>query len=125
MNMLLLRYLAIGSAGFIGTVLRYAIGTLFGRFNYRFPLGTLIINITGSMFLGWFATYVASRNISDNTRLAIAVGFVGGYTTFSTFMFDTNKLASEGAVFQSAVNLIGSVVLGLLGVRLGILMAKW
>jgi CrcB protein len=124
MNILLWRYFAVGAAGFIGTVTRFALTTLFGRLNFRFPLGTFFINVTGSLFLGWFVTYIASRQVSDTTRLAIAVGFVGGYTTFSTFMFDTNKLASEGATLQATLNLVGSVVLGIIGVRLGILLAR-
>jgi CrcB protein len=126
MNILLLRYFAIGAAGFVGTIARFAIGSLFGRLNFRFPIGTLFINVTGSLFLGWFLTFIASRNVSDTTRLAIAVGFVGGYTTFSTFMYESNKLAQDdGAVFQAILNLVGSLILGLLGVRLGILLAKW
>ena len=124
MNILLWRYFAIGAAGFVGTIMRFAVGSLFARLNFRFPLGTLFINVTGSLFLGWFLTYIASRNVSDTTRLAIAVGFVGGYTTFSTFMFESNKLADDGAAFQAILNLVGSLVLGIIGVRLGIMLAK-
>lgn len=124
MRTLLLRYLAVGIAGFFGAVLRYFIGVGFARFNFRFPLATLVINVTGSMFLGWFLTYVAARNVSDITRLAIGVGFVGAYTTFSTFMYETTRLADEKAWIEAGVNLIGSVVLGLIGVRLGMMLGR-
>ena len=75
MNILLWRYFAVGAAGFVGTIARFVVGSLFGRLNFRFPIGTLFINVTGSLFLGWFLTYIGSRNVSDTTRLAIAVGF--------------------------------------------------
>lgn len=58
MKVLLLRYLAIGLAGFVGAITRVLVATLFGRLNIRFPIGTMVINVTGSLFLGWFLTYV-------------------------------------------------------------------
>ena len=125
MKTMLLRYLAIGAAGFIGAITRVAVATLFGRLNIRFPLGTLFINITGSLFLGWFLTYIGTRNVSDTTRLAVGAGFVGAYTTFSTFMFESSRLADEGATLEALVNLVGSLVLGIIAVRLGIMLAHW
>lgn len=125
MKALLIRYLAIGAAGFIGAISRVLIGVLFTRLPGRFPLGTLFINVSGSFFLGWFYTYAGARNISPTVRLAIGAGFVGAYTTFSTYMFDTSKLAEDGAQIEAWVNLIGSLVLGLIAVRLGIMLARW
>jgi fluoride exporter len=126
MNTLLFRYFAIGAAGCVGTIARFVVANLFGRLNFRFPIGTLFINVTGSLLLGWFLAHIASRNVSDTTRFAIAVGFCGGYTTFSTFVYESNKLAQDdGAVLLAIVNLVGSLVLGILGVRLGIQLAKW
>ena len=120
---LLLQYLAVGIAGFIGAILRVAVGRLFSQ--NRFPFGTLVINVTGSLFLGWFTTFVTERYpISDIKRLAIGAGFVGAYTTFSTFMFETTKLAEDGAGLPATMNLVVSVVLGLLAVRLGIIIAR-
>ena len=84
-----------------------------------------MINVSGSLFLGWFLTYVGSRNISPLLVLAIGSGFVGAYTTFSTFMYETNRLAEEAAGLEALANLIGSLVLGLLAVRLGMLIARW
>ena len=125
MKTMLLRYLAIGAAGFIGAITRVAVATLFGRLNIRFPLGTLFINITGSLFLGWFLTYIGTRNVSDTTRLAVGAGFVGAYTTFSTFMFESSRLDDEGATLEALVNLVGSLVLGIIAVRLGTMLAHW
>jgi fluoride exporter len=125
MKVLFWRYMAVGAAGFVGAVTRVLVGTLFGRLNARFPFGTLFINVTGSLFLGWFLTYAVGRDISDTKRLAIGAGFVGAYTTFSTFMYESSRLADEGAGLAAIVNLIGSLILGILAVRLGMMLAKW
>jgi CrcB protein len=123
---LLLQYLAVGSAGFVGAITRVAVATLFGRLNIQFPLGTLFINVSGSLFLGWFFTLTTGRYpVSDTTRLAIGAGFVGAYTTFSTFMVESNALAEKGAGLEAILNLLLSLLLGLLAVRLGILIAHW
>ena len=118
----MIQYLAVGIAGFFGAVARLLVARFFGRtFPTQFPIGTMVINISGSFFLGWFLAFVGGRFIvSDTFRLAIAVGFVGAYTTFSTYMFESDKLFADGAGIMAMVNLIGSVVLGLVAVRLGI-----
>jgi CrcB protein len=113
------RCIAVALAGSVGAVARYLIGLLFGQLNIRFPLGTMFINLSGSFFLGWFLTYIAGRHVSDVTRLGIAVGFVGAYTTFSTFMYDSVKLLDEGAFIEGMVNIIASLILGLAAVQLG------
>jgi CrcB protein len=124
MKIILFRSIAIGLAGSVGAILRYVVGLMFGRLNLIFPFGTLFINLSGSFFLGWFLTHISSRNVSDTTRLAVAVGFVGAYTTFSTYMYDSNQLAEKGAFVASTANLIGSLVLGIIAVRLGVLLAR-
>lgn len=122
----LIEFLAIGGAGFLGAITRYVVSLLCaGLFDTRFPIGTMVINITGSLFLGWFMTVVSTRVVvSDAVRLGIGVGFVGAYTTFSTYMYESNALISSGAWIKAMVNLIGSLVLGLIAVRLGILLAQ-
>ena len=125
MKLLLQQYLAIGVAGFVGAISRVAVASIFGRLNIRFPLGTLFINVSGSLFLGWFLTFATDRYpVSDTTRLAIGAGFVGAYTTFSTFMFESNRLADDGAGLEALLNLLGSLALGLIAVRLGIAIAR-
>ena len=125
MNSTLVRYLAIAVAGSAGALLRYVLGTQFGRLNLRFPLGTFIINVTGSLFLGWFLVYVARHNVSDTTRLAIGVGFVGAYTTFSTFMYESNKLADDGAGLEAMAYILASLIVGIIAVRVGMLVGRW
>jgi fluoride exporter len=124
MKQMLLRIVAIGLAGSVGAIARYVVALLFGRLNIRFPAGTFFINISGSLFLGWFLTHIAGKNFSDTFRLAIGVGFVGAYTTFSTYMYESNKLIDDGANLPAMVNIVGSVVAGLLAVRLGIWLGR-
>jgi fluoride exporter len=121
----LMQYLAVGLAGSLGAVARLAVSTICGRlFGAGFPIGTLVINLTGSMLLGWFLTLVGQRYIvSETLRTAVAVGFVGAYTTFSTFAYETNSLVEDGSMLKATANVVGSVVLGLVAVRLGIWLA--
>jgi fluoride exporter len=123
---LLTQCLAIGAAGFCGALLRFFVARGCGRlFGPSFPVGTFLINITGSLFLGWFLTRAAERTlISETTRLAIATGFVGAYTTFSTLTYESNLLIDEGSNIKAAINLLGSLLLGLLAVRLGVALAR-
>jgi fluoride exporter len=122
----LIQSLAVGAAGFVGALARWGVASLFGRLlPMRFPLGTFVINISGSFFLGWFLTFVSVRYpISDTMRLAIATGFVGAYTTFSTFMYESTRLGDEGAWFEAILNLLGSLIVGLIAVKLGMILAR-
>jgi CrcB protein len=122
---LLVQCLAIGSGGFFGAIARFLVAMFCGRaLGTAFPIGTLVINLSGSMFLGWFLTVIGGRTIvSDNVRLAIAVGFVGAYTTFSTFMFESSSLLEDGSGIKAMFNLLGSLMLGLVAVRTGVWLA--
>ncbi len=121
----LVEYMAVGTAGSLGAMLRLAVSRLCGQwFGTALPIGTLVINLSGSLFLGWFLTLVGERYVvSETMRTAVAVGFVGAYTTFSTFAYESNALLEDGATIKALANLIGSVVLGLIAVRLGIWLA--
>src|SRR3954464_4783065 len=101
---LLFQFLAIGLASSLGGMLRYAVTLLVP--NSAFPFATMLINISGSLFLGWFITVFKDRTppparLSDFTYLAIATGFVGAYTTFSTYMFETDKMVRDGEWLRS------------------------
>ena len=117
----LVNVLAVAAGGSLGAVARLGVATLCARlFGTAFPIGTFVINISGSFALGYFLAVITDRTIvSDATRLAIAVGFIGSYTTFSTYMFESDALARDGAWIKAAANLIGSVIVGLLAVRVG------
>lgn len=121
----LVQYLAIGGAGSLGAMFRYLVATLCARwFGTAFPIGTFVINISGSFFLGWFATVTRDRIVvSDTTRLALAVGFTGAYTTFSTLMYESNSLLEGGSEIKAMLNLVGSLVIGLVAVKLGMVLA--
>jgi len=121
---LLIQCLAVAVGGSLGAVLRFLVATLCGRwFGTGFPIGTFAINITGSLFLGWFLTVIQQRfTISDTLRVAVAVGVVGAYTTFSTFAYESHALLEDGAGLKAMFNMFGSVLLGLVAVRLGIML---
>lgn len=124
MNKLLINSLAVGAAGFVGAVARYLLILVCGRWfapTTSFPVGTLIVNLSGSFILGWFATLAAARaNFPETLRLAVATGFVGAYTTFSTFALETDQLVRHSSSWLALLNVVGSVALGLLAVRFGI-----
>lgn len=129
MNSALINCVAIGAAGFVGALTRYGVSLLFGRWSsfLSFPVGTLVINVTGSFFLGWFLTFMAKRAPAlhaETLRLAIATGFVGAYTTFSTYMFESDDLLAKGSTYQAVGYLFGSLALGLIGVRLGVVIGR-
>jgi CrcB protein len=122
-----LPYLLVGLGGFIGANARYVVAGIVGTsVDTRFPLGTFLINVSGSFLLGVLGT-VAGQKIapsSDALRLALGVGFLGAFTTFSTFEFETHALLEDGSWMISTANVIASVALGLLAVRAGIVVAK-
>jgi len=120
------KYLVVGLGGFVGANARYVLGGwVQQRFGPSFPYGTLIINVTGSFILGMFATLSMRLAWNEYWRLLVAIGFVGAYTTFSTFEFETLQLIAQGGRYRAAgVNLIGSVAVGFLAAYLGVVLAR-
>jgi CrcB protein len=123
---------AFGST--IGGLLRWGVSVWAARLlGTAFPWGTFFINLSGSLFLGWFSTILADRLIlgetswlrPDDLRLMIAVGFTGAYTTFSTFEYESHGLLRDGNGLAGMTYLFASVFLGLLAVRFGILLGRW
>jgi CrcB protein len=119
-------FLLIGLGGFLGANCRYLIaGWAAERFGVAFPYGTLLINITGSFIIGLFLTMVTERFIvHPNARLFFAVGFLGAYTTFSTFTFESLALLQSRAYVFAAANMLGSLVLGIVAVTLGTVVGR-
>ncbi len=119
--------LLVGAGGFFGAIARYGIARLCAHlFGIAFPWGTFVINVSGSFLLGLIATLASERILahSDQLRLAIAIGFLGAYTTFSTFEYETHGLVLDGKWMYALANIAGSVLLGFLAIRLGILLVR-
>jgi CrcB protein len=124
----LTKYLAVAAGGALGAVVRYFLGgTILSRVASPFPTATFVINVTGSFILGFFLTLVTERaGFSPHVRLAVAVGFVGAYTTFSTFEYETLRLTEEGRMMLAMLNVILSVVVGFAAVWGGMALAhRW
>jgi CrcB protein len=115
-----------GIGGFIGTVFRYWISL----FSYRvlgqdFPYGTLIVNIGGSLLIGFLMSLFEEKLIvSANLRIFLTIGILGGFTTFSTFSYETVVLLRESSFFVAAINILTTVFVCLAATWLGALTAK-
>jgi CrcB protein len=120
----MLWYIAVGSA--IGGVSRYLFGGLVQRLAAgTFPVGTLVINVTGSFLLGAILRYgIDTPTLTPELRALLTVGFCGGYTTFSTFSYETVALMEDGEWSRAALYVALSVGLSLLAVFLGIVAAR-
>jgi CrcB protein len=116
----------IGIGGFVGAVARYGMAVWIGqRWGRSFPLGTFIINVTGSFLIGLLMTLMAER-FTENPqwRLLLVVGFLGAYTTFSTFEYETGALLTDGEWLFACLNVVLSVVVGFIALKLGEVIAK-
>ena len=130
---LLTQYLVIGLGGALGSMLRFGVGTLIDSGMTKgtgpiFPWGTIIVNITGCFVIGFIFTISTAEGrlmLSPLTRNFITIGILGGYTTFSSFSWQTLSLAQAGQWGAAAANVLISVVLCLVGVWLGASVAAW
>ena len=115
------RYVAILIGGGVGSLSRYIIGTLIAaRLGSRFPYGTVFINITGSFLIGFAMTILTIRtDLNPNWRLLLVVGFLGGYTTFSSYKWETLSLVRDGNGWLGLLNGLGSLIVGYIAVWLG------
>ena len=121
-------YFLIALGGALGSVARFALnGVISSHFGETFPWGTLIVNVTGSFVIGFFATLTGPDGrmfASGNARMFFMTGLCGGYTTFSSFSLQTLALAREGEWLRAGANTVGSVVACLVAVWLGHLAAS-
>ena len=123
----LLPYLLVGVGGFLGANARYLTARWTGQVvDARFPLGTFLINVSGSFVLGLIGGLLAARLVphGDAVRLALGVGFLGAFTTFSTFEYETNALLEDGVWITAVANVVLSVLVGLIAVRAGLVVAR-
>jgi CrcB protein len=118
--------LAISLGGVLGANARYLVGIYVAeRLGAAFPYGTLLINVSGSLVIGFFLTLATERYSVDPVwRLFFATGFLGAYTTFSTYSFEAAQLIRDGAYGLAFLYLFGSVLAGMIGVFAGIMAAE-
>jgi CrcB protein len=120
------KYLAVAAGSALGGMLRFFLnGSILSRTAAPFPTATFFINISGSFIIGFFLTLAAERiNVSPHLRLAIAVGFVGAYTTFSTFEYETARLFEDKQYWVALLYVVLSVVVGFVALWAGIFAAR-
>jgi fluoride exporter len=122
------KVLWVGLGGFLGANARYWLGDwIQQRWGTSFPWSTFVINLTGSFILGLFMTLTTERfeiPKSGALRLAVAIGFVGAYTTFSTFEFETLTLVTASGWLRAFANAFGSLFAGFVAVWVGVILGR-
>src|SRR3954466_6759671 len=121
-----LPFLVISLGGILGANTRYLVSLYVAeRLGTAFPYGTLLINVSGSLVIGFFLTLATERlSLDPLWRLFFATGFLGAYTTFSSYTFEAAQLIRDGAYAPAFVYLFGSVLAGMVGVFAGIVAAE-
>lgn len=120
------KYLLVGMGGFAGAVARYWVGTFVTqRLGLRFPFGTFLINVSGCFLIGFFMHLLAERGVLDLHWLyVVVIGFIGAYTTFSTFEYETVRALQDGQIGIGLLYVGSSVLVGFLMVWVGSLAAE-
>jgi len=116
-----MRFLWVGFGGALGSIARYLVGLLvYERMGTRFPYGTFVINISGCFVIGLVLTVLDARlELSPAWREAVAIGFIGAFTTFSTFEYETLRAVQHGQAATALTYVASSVVLGFAAVWAG------
>ena len=119
------KYFFIALGGGLGAIARYWVGsTVSGRMGTRFPYGTFVINITACVLLGFVMTYLGKRTgLNPSWRFFIPIGFIGAYSTFSTYEWETFSTLRTGAFFMATLYAVSSLFLGLVAIWAGSLLA--
>jgi CrcB protein len=120
------RFLLIAAGAVLGANARYWVGLwAAGRFGAAFPYGTLIVNVTGCLVLGFLISLSTGRvALAPEVRLLFAVGFLGSYTTFSSFAAESLSLAQDGSLGRSLANLFANNLIGLAATWVGVVLAR-
>lgn len=116
----------IGIGGFLGAISRYGVALWIGqRWGRSFPLGTFVINVSGSFLIGLLMSLFTERfMVNPQWRLLLVVGFLGAYTTFSTFEYETGTLLKDSEWLIAGLNVVLSVFAGFVALKLGEVIAK-
>ena len=120
------RYVMIALGGALGAMARYQVAaSIQSRIPSAFPWGTFVVNVSGCFVMGVAAVILAERiGISDTWRFLVPIGFIGAYTTFSTFELETYRAVTQGAALAGGLNILGSVVVGYLALWLGTVLGR-
>lgn len=126
MNYLWTNYLWIALGAIAGASARYFLGLLIARdFSSAFPYGTLLINVSGSLIVGFFLVFSTERVLLDpKWRLLVVIGFCGSYTTFSSYAYESFALIERGQWLLTGINVIGSNTLSLAALFAGAALAR-
>jgi len=122
----MMNFISVAMGGALGAMARYGLGVwISGRWTHDFPLHTFLINISGAFLLGFLNTLLLDKlTLSPEMRLALTVGFLGAFTTFSTFGYETLMLMKDGAMLTALIYTISSILVGFAGVFLGMGLAR-
>lgn len=111
----------VGIGGFLGAIARYVVSGWVSRVDEAFPWGTFVVNMSGSFLLGFVVGLMGERlALHPDLRVGITVGFIGAYTTFSTFALETFELGETRAIAAAAINVVASVAIGIVAVWAGL-----
>jgi fluoride exporter len=122
----MLKLFLIGVGGAIGTLLRYVVTKLDFRFSSGiFPIGTFVVNVSGSLIIGFLWGMFERMDISSTVRTFILIGILGGYTTFSTFSLESFNLLRDGEFKIALINVIATNLIAVVFVYLGFSAARW
>jgi fluoride exporter len=118
-------YLWVALGGALGAMGRFAVSNFFIRRFDTGVLGTVFVNVTGAFLIGFVLTVTSERiTISPDLRRLLVVGILGGYTTFSTLMYETHLFVEKGDIERAMLNVVGSVLVGLVAVWLGVIAGR-
>lgn len=122
----MLRLFILGVAGAAGTVSRYLLsGWIHQLFGAEFPYGTLVVNISGCLAVGFLGTLTEERSwMSPGIRIPLLLGFLGAFTTFSSFTYETWALFKDGEMMMAGLNVLASVVTCFVGLLIGVFLAR-
>jgi CrcB protein len=120
------KYLLIAVGGALGSIARYWVGsTVASRLGTKFPYGTFVINLTACVLIGFSLTFLAKRTaLNPAWRFLVPIGFIGAYSTFSTYEWETLSILRGGAFMEASLYAFGSLFLGLVATWLGVLIAE-
>ncbi|MCG8345565.1 MAG: fluoride efflux transporter CrcB [Chlorobiales bacterium] len=117
--------LLVGAGGFAGAVARYLVGLALPFIGTGFPFGTFAVNVAGCLIIGFISELsITTSLVSPELRLLFATGFCGGFTTFSSYMYEIMSLLRDGEMLYASIYLFGSIIGGILCLYLGMQLAR-